>query len=219
MRVVTVGAGIRILVVAALVGAGFLYKYNQKNAPALTGSVTHLATGAPFGGSSVVLTCEGKKILTTSAKDGQFSFSVKEIRPCIVYGTLEAQASGYQDSQLIGEGLVTFMPTATSKVKEPHRLMLVGDSEVSQAKLDALRERAFGPPQPDWTKTAIGAYARLVNSLSESKRIATSAEEKQWVREQYCERLNAAWAELDRDQQGNPLLVKYYPDDFAEVCQ
>jgi hypothetical protein len=213
------GAWIRILVVAALVAAVFLYKYNQKSAPALTGSVTHFATGAPFGGSTVVLTCEGRKMLTTSAKDGEFSFSAKEIKPCIVYGTLEAQASGYQDSQLIGKGLVTFMPTAISKEKEPHRLKLVGDSEVSQAKLDALWQRAFGPPQPDWTKTAIGAYARLVNSLSESVRIAASAAEKQWVREQYCERLKAAWAGLDRDQKENALLVKYYPDDFAEVCQ
>jgi hypothetical protein len=80
---VTAAAGIRIQVVAALVGAGFLYKYYQQNAPAVTGSVTQFATGAPFSGSTVVLACEGNEILTTSAKDGEFSFSVKEIRPCI----------------------------------------------------------------------------------------------------------------------------------------
>lgn len=219
MRAITKGAVIRIAVVVALAGGWFLYTLYQKNAPVLTGTVSHFGSDAPFAGSTVVLTCESREIVTTSAKDGEFSFSAEELRPCIVYATLEAKAAGYQDSQRVGAGLENFMPYEVKRQKEPHRLKLVGESEVSQVKLDALRDRAFAPPQTDRAKTAIGAYSRLVDSLAKSVKIAATAKEKQWLREQYCDRLKSAWAALDPDQQGNTLLVRYYPEDFAEVCR
>ena len=129
--------------------------------------------------------------------------------------SLEAKKEGYLDSQLIGENLDVFY----AKDEKSRHLRLIAESDVSRVKLDLLLDFAFGPAKPNQPQTAVGRYLRLVHSLKESMDIATTSKEQQWVREQYCGRLQAVWAELDSDEQQRQFAIERHPDDFAEHCQ
>jgi hypothetical protein len=223
MQLATKGSAIRILVVAALVGGFFLYKFARNVSPGLKGSVTQFGSDKPVSDSTIVLTChaltgygEDKKT-TTSDDDGEFSFSRGELEKCNGEMTVEARKTGYQDVQLIGKGLEAIEFRLDGTKRETH-LELIADSDVTQTKLDMWKERALGSPQPDWRPGAHASYNRIAKSLKESMKIATTAEEKRWVREQYCERITSLWAELEPQEQTYQFGALQSPEDLAESC-
>lgn len=221
MQLVTKGSIFRILVVVALIGGYFLNKAIQKQSAALSGVVTDFKTQEPVDGATIEITCgtglrkEGERMTTTSAKDGAFSFTTSEMNGCEAFH-IEAIKSGYQDAQVLSEK----RDESVVVQKKSWPLQLIRDSEVTQAKLDAQLEWAQREDSPGVTLTPKFAYVRLTVAFKKSEGIATTEEEAQWVREEYCRRLKAAWEALDNEQQQEQFRSeRAFDADFGDKCQ
>jgi hypothetical protein len=187
------------------------------------GLVSHLLTRQPIAGAKVKADCQrsnffhGSKNLrqaaTLSAADGRFAFDPADLDGCS-YVLVSTEKAGYRDASLIPNSGIRVAFEVSASI--PPSIYMVKESEVAKLQLEGLLLES----KATFTTPAVSPevdYSFVNSRFYESVRVASMPKEIEWVKENYCGRLQVLWtriptAEQQRHLEGRFANIVKFPD-------
>ncbi len=214
-RVVTVAA-------ALLAGTAVIYYFVLFRSDVHGVVLTH-GSGLPIAGAVVRLECQSATLhgyrtrfalTTTTGNDGRYRFP--HTRSC-GHAYVQASRSGY-----VGAWDWHLEHALIDKPMEPdpRRIWLVDEQDVTRLNLEGLLV-VSKVPSPSQTPIPDDHYSVIAIPFKESKRIARTAQEFDWIRANYCERAEQHWAQTPAQSQTKLLQagdVGDYDNDVVKFC-
>jgi hypothetical protein len=213
------------VLVAFLGAAGAALIYLAIRTSDLHGRVLTRGSAAPIGGATVTIDCQQatlhgyrslRTLTTTTAADGGYRFAAAQVGGC---GHIHAQAAaaGFLDPwDMHLEHALIDRPMEP----DPKRIWLIDERDAARLNLEGLlvlskSETPSPTPIPDDNYTVIAV------PFQESKRFAKTARDFDWIRTNYCDRLEQHWARTPEQSQTKLLQagdVGDYDNDVVRFC-
>ena len=205
-------------------GAALIYFVAIRTSDVHGRVLTH-GSAAPIGGATVTLDCQKatlhgyrslRTIATTTAADGSYRFAAAQVRSC-GHVLVQAVAPGYLDAwdMQLKHALID-----RPMEPDPKRIWLVDERDAARLNLDGLLviSESANPPSsaiPD------DHYTVIAIPFQEAKRFAKSAQDFDWIRKNYCDRVKQHWDRTPEQSQTKLLQagdVGDYENDVVAFC-
>jgi hypothetical protein len=214
------------IVLGAFVGAaGAALVYFLAIRTDVHGRVLAHGSAAPIGGATVTLDCQkatlhGYRLLrtmaTTTAANGEYRFAAAQLRGC-GHTEVHAAAPGYLDAwdMRLEHALIDrpFEP-------DPKQVWLIDERDVARLNLEGLLV-VSNIANPSSTRIPDDYYTAIASPFRESKRFAKTAQDFDWIRQNYCDRVKEHWNRTP-EQSRTKLLqagdVGDYENDVVRFC-
>lgn len=208
---------------AALLACAAVIYYVFADQSYVHGVVLTHGSRLPIAGAEVRLECQAatlhgyrtlSTLTTTTGSDGRYRF--EDSLGCS-HRRVEASRPGYVDAW--DPGLKHAMLDKPFE-PDPKRIWLVDERDVTRLNLEGLLIESRAP-SPSPTPIPDDHYTVIAIPFMESKRIARTPLEFDWIRANYCERVEQHWAQTPEQSQTKLLQagdVGDYENDVVKFC-
>jgi len=191
------------------------------------GVVYEIRSKQPIAGAAVEVECRqyqlhGTRLIRTarrdSASDGKYQFDAADVSDCDVI-LAHVSKEGYVDASQILDSAIKVPFVVSSAV--PSFMYLSAADDVHRLRLEGLlieskSEIVWATPDSE----AWAAFVTIHQPFLRSRYIATTPEERAWVRDRYCARLEQRWEALTADKRAEAAKLGYadWPKELAAFC-
>ncbi len=215
------------IVFAALLGTAgaALFYFLAIRTYDVQGHVLAHGSAVPIGGATVTLDCQKatlhgyrslRTIETTTAANGSYRFAAAQLDGC-GHTEVHAAAPGYLSpwDMRLKHALIDRPMEA-----DPQRIWLIDERDATRLNLEGLLVLSK-LPNPSSTRIPDDNYTVIAIPFQESKRLAKTGREFDWIRENYCARVEQHWARTPEQSQTKLLQlgeVGDYENDVVRFC-
>ena len=217
--------GISIMIVSLVL---IVFQVNLRNLIG-SGVILDFATKKPIVGAALVLDCRDsadyyeskiiRKIKTTSLEDGKYSFKFTDTWNCTSVG-IDASKNGYKKLSDIGYPGMRFSPVTPSI---PSQIWMVNEKDITRLLLERELALSKEPTYPAVAGSqALYDYRHLAAGFVYTTTHASTEQDRQFIRDNYCERLMTLYASIPEKEKKKSLLCAKNGDQTVDViafCQ